>query len=151
MSDTFTPAAAGFFGSLKRAYRCTADGWGTRAARREYWLAALGLWLINILLYLLLDSLPDIIPADADADTRENVLIIGAFLWLFLGALPLFCLFIRRLHDCGSGGLLFGLLFVLLSVGTGGLLLLALAVLSTLLLGIPASRRAAEPRRDSDS
>lgn len=150
MSDTFDPAAAGFFGSLKRAYRCTADGWGTRAARREFWLAALGLWLINILLYLLLGSLTDIIPADTDADTRENVLILGAFLWLFLGALPLFCLFIRRLHDLGSGGLLFGILFVLLSVGTGGLLLPFLAVLSTLFLGIPASRPAAEPHQDSD-
>lgn len=141
MSESYNPNTAGFCAVMKHTYLCTAGGWRTRATRREYWLAVLGLLPINILLMVMGNEICNVLPDCMGHESRENVLILWSFLWFFFGFLPVLCLFMRRMHDLGSGGWLFLLLYLVLNALSYGWFVCELTVFAIPFLGIFDSQR----------
>lgn len=110
----------GFTDAVKRAFQKYArfDG---RASRSEYWWFALGLLVIELVLYI-----PFTI--GAAAESTALVVISGLLLGVFVLAVivPAISVGVRRLHDAGFTGWLYLLALI---PGCGGIILLVFMVL----------------------
>lgn len=68
------------------------------ASRKDYWLAILSYYIIYIIL---------LTPTFLIDKNNENTLLLSAipaYLYLFIGILPILSLTTRRLHDIGKSG-----------------------------------------------